>query len=186
MSRVGRNPITVPAGVQVEVNGLNVRVKGPKGTLERTFAAGVAVNLENNQILVTRENDSPSIRALHGTTRALLNNMVTGVNTGFTKVLEVDGVGYRAEMNGSNLVLNLGFSHPVVLEPPAGVTFDADVKTRQIKIIGADREQIGQVAADIRKIRPPEPYKGKGIHYLGEKIRRKAGKSGKGGKGGKK
>lgn len=186
MSRIGRLPIAVPPGVQVEINGLNVKVKGPKGTLERTFAPGVNMNLEADQIVVTRESEAPMVRALHGTTRALVNNMVTGVHTGFTKILEVEGVGYRATMDGKVLVLNVGYSHPVRVEPGAGITFDVDEKTRQIKVMGSDPEIIGQVAADIRKIRPTEPYKGKGIHYLGEKIRRKAGKSGKGGKGGKK
>ena len=186
MSRVGRLPVAVPAGVQVEVSGLSVKVKGPKGTLERTFASGVAVKMENGQVVVTRESDEANIRALHGTTRALINNMVTGVHTGFTKVLEIDGVGYRATMDGKNLVMNLGFSHPVTIEPPSGITFEVEERIRQIKVNGSDPEQIGQVAADIRKIRPPEPYKGKGIHYLGERIRRKAGKAGKGGKGGKK
>lgn len=186
MSRVGRLPVAVPAGVQVEVSGLSVKVKGPKGTLERTFASGVAVKMENGQVVVTRDSDEANVRALHGTTRALINNMVTGVHTGFTKVLEIDGVGYRAAMDGKVLVMNLGFSHPVRVEPPLGISFEVDEKTRQIKVSGSDPEQIGQVAADVRKIRPPEPYKGKGIHYLGERIRRKAGKSGKGGKGAKK
>ncbi|MBI4928110.1 MAG: 50S ribosomal protein L6 [Anaerolineae bacterium] len=186
MSRIGRLPIAVPANVQVDIDGLTVKVKGPKGVMERTFVPGVAVNLEQGQLLVTRVNDEPRNRALHGTTRALLNNMVTGVNTGFTKVLEIDGVGYRASMDGKTLVLNVGYSHPVRIEPEEGISFEVDEKIRQIKVNGSDIEQIGQVAADIRKIRPPEPYKGKGIHYLGEKIRRKAGKAGKGGKGGKK
>ena len=183
MSRVGRLPVTVPAGVSVEIDGLYVKIKGPKGTLDRTFASGVTVSLDSNSVNVTRANDAPSVRALHGTTRALIQNMVTGVSTGFTKVLEIDGVGYRAAMDGKNLVLNLGYSHPVTVEPPDGITFEVDEKIRQIRVKGADPEQIGQVSADIRKIRPPEPYKGKGVHYLGEKIRRKAGKSGKGGKG---
>jgi len=183
MSRVGRLPVTVPAGVSVEIDGLYVKIKGPKGTLERTFASGVAVSYEENNVNVSRANDEATNRALHGTTRALIQNMVTGVSAGFTKVLEIDGVGYRAAMDGKNLVLNLGYSHPVIVEPPAGITFEVDEKVRQIRVKGADREQIGQVSADIRKIRPPEPYKGKGVHYLGEKIRRKAGKSGKGGKG---
>jgi large subunit ribosomal protein L6 len=183
MSRVGRLPVTVPAGVSVEIDGLYVKIKGPKGTLERTFASGVTVSLEENNVNVVRDNDLALNKALHGTTRALIQNMVTGVSTGFTKVLEIDGVGYRAAMDGKNLVLNLGYSHPVIVEPPEGITFEVDEKVRQVKVKGADREQIGQVSADIRKIRPPEPYKGKGVHYLGEKIRRKAGKSGKGGKG---
>jgi large subunit ribosomal protein L6 len=183
MSRVGRLPVTVPAGVSVEIDGLAVKIKGPKGTLARTFAGGVTISQENNQVNVTRASDAPFLRALHGTTRALIQNMVTGVSAGFTKVLEIDGVGYRASMDGKNLVLNLGYSHPVIVEPPDGIAFAVDEKTRQVKVNGSDPEQIGQVSADIRKIRPPEPYKGKGVHYLGEKIRRKAGKSGKGGKG---
>lgn len=183
MSRVGRLPVSVPAGVSVEIDGLYVKIMGPKGSLDRTFASGVTVALDKNEVNVTRANDEPSVRALHGTTRALIQNMVTGVSTGFTKVLEIDGVGYRATMDGKKLVLNLGYSHPVIVEPPDGITFEVDEKTRQIRVKGADPEQIGQIAADIRKVRPPEPYKGKGVHYLGEKIRRKAGKSGKGGKG---
>ncbi len=180
MSRVGRLPITVPSGVQVDVQGLHVRIKGPKGTLERTFAPGVNFQMENGALVVTREAEDATHRALHGTARALVNNMVTGVSAGFTRVLEWDGVGYRAEMNGKNLVLYVGYSHPVVVEPEDGISFDVDAKTRQIKIAGADKEQVGQVAANVRSIRPPEPYHGKGLHYLGEKIRRKAGKSGKG------
>lgn len=180
MSRIGRLPVTVPAGVKITINGSDVAVSGPKGELTRTFTSVVSLEMENGQVVVTRSSDEPRARALHGTTRALLNNMVTGVSTGFTKVLEIDGVGYRAELNGANLVLNLGYSHPVVVEPESGITFEVDAKTRQVKVIGRDKEQVGQVAADIRKIRPPEPYKGKGVHYLGEKIRRKAGKSGKG------
>lgn len=183
MSRVGRLPVMIPAGVSVELEGLSVKIKGPKGTLERTFAPGVSISKEENQVKVVRASDEPALKALHGTTRALIQNMVTGVSAGFTKVLEIDGVGYRASMDGKKLVLNLGFSHPVIVEPPTGISFDVDEKTRQIKVNGSDNEQIGQVSADIRKIRPPEPYKGKGVHYLGEKIRRKAGKSGKGGKG---
>lgn len=180
MSRVGRLPITVPSGVQVEVQGLNVRVKGPKGTMERTFSPGISLQMENGHVVVTRESDEPRLRALHGTTRALLFNMVTGVSTGFMRVLEWDGVGYRAEMNGNDLVLYLGFSHPVVVKPEEGIAFDVDARARQIKVSGFDKEQVGQVSANVRSIRPPEPYHGKGIHYLGEKIRRKAGKSGKG------
>jgi large subunit ribosomal protein L6 len=183
MSRVGRLPVLIPAGVSVELEGLSVKIKGPKGTLARTFANGVTISQEENLIKVVRASDEPAIKALHGTTRALIQNMVTGVSAGFTKVLEIEGVGYRASMDGKNLVLNLGFSHPVIVEPPAGISFEVDEKTRQVKVSGTDTEQIGQVSADIRKIRPPEPYKGKGVHYLGEKIRRKAGKSGKGGKG---
>lgn len=180
MSRVGRLPVTVPSGVQVNINGQDVSIKGPKGSIARTFAPGVAIAMEEGHIIVTRESDIPTLRALHGTTRALINNMVTGVSTGFTTVLEIDGVGYRAEMGGQDLVLYVGYSHPVKVNPPDGITFEVDVKTRQIKVMGYDKEQIGQVAANIRSIRPPEPYHGKGIRYAGEKIRRKAGKSGKG------
>lgn len=179
MSRIGRLPVTVPAGVTVDLKGSHLHVKGPKGEMERTFSPSIQVSFENGQVLVQRSTDQPTHRALHGTTRALINNMITGVSTGFEKVLEIDGVGYRAEMNGANLILYVGYSHPVTIEPPSGISFDVDTKARQIKIRGFDKEEIGQIAADIRKVRPPEPYKGKGIHYLGEKIRRKAGKSGK-------
>lgn len=180
MSRVGKLPVTVPSGVQVDISGQNVHVKGPKGFMQRTFNAGITIELEEDHIVVSRESDAPTLRALHGTTRALIYNMVTGVSTGFTTVLEIDGVGYRAEMSGQNLVLYVGYSHPVTVNPPEGVSFDVDTKTRQVKVMGFDKEQVGQIAANVRSIRPPEPYHGKGIHYLGEKIRRKAGKSGKG------
>jgi len=180
VSRVGRLPVAIPSGVQVEVQGLNVRIKGPKGTMERTFSPGMTIEMEDGNIVVTRETDAPTQRALHGTTRALINNMVTGVSTGFTKTLEIDGVGYRADMSGKNLMLYVGYSHPVEVPPPDGISFEVDTKTRQVKVNGFDKEQVGQVANNIRNVRPPEPYHGKGIHYLGEKIRRKAGKSGKG------
>lgn len=180
MSRIGRMPITVPAGVKVTVDGSRVHVKGPKGELERSFPADVLISLEEGVIHVNRPTDEAYHRALHGMARALVNNMVVGVNTGFEKVLEVNGVGYRAEVDGkSNLVLYVGYSHPVVIEPPTGISFEADAKTRQIKVMGYDKELVGQIAANIRQVRPPEPYKGKGIRYLGEKIRRKAGKAGK-------
>lgn len=185
MSRIGRLPVAVPAGVQVTITGTEVAIKGPKGEMKRAFSPLISIGLENGQVLVTRSSEEAVVRALHGTTRALISNMVTGVSTGFTKVLEIDGVGYRSEMDGTTLVLYVGYSHPIRFEPPQGISFESDAKTRQIRVIGFDREQVGQVAADIRKVRPPEPYKGKGIHYLGEKIRRKAGKAGKG-KGGKK
>ncbi len=180
MSRVGRLPVTIPSGVQVDIQGLNVRVKGPKGQIERTFAQGVTFQMEDGNVVVHRESEAPTMRALHGTARALINNMVTGVSTGFTRALEIEGVGYRADVNGKDLVLNVGYSHPVVMPPPDGITFEVDTKTRQIKVSGFDKELVGQVAANIRSIRPPEPYHGKGIRYAGEKIRRKAGKSGKG------
>lgn len=179
MSRIGRMPIVVPAGVQVDVSGTSVSVKGPKGELKRDFSPLIRIALENGQVVVTRKSDRPAERALHGTTRAVLANMIHGVSAGFERVLEIEGVGYRAEMNGKNLVLYMGYSHPVTVEPPPGITFDVDQKTRQVFVRGYDKEQVGQIAAEIRKVRPPEPYHGKGLHYLGEKIRRKAGKSGK-------
>lgn len=180
MSRIGRMPVVIPAGVQVELNGANLRVKGPKGELKRTFSPLIGISMEDGQIVLTRQSDAPAERALHGTTRAVINNMVKGVSAGFERILEVDGVGYRAEMEGETLVLHVGYSHPVKVPPPTGISFSVDQKTRQVKISGFDVEQVGQVAANIRGVRPPEPYKGKGLHYLGERIRRKAGKSGKG------
>ncbi len=179
MSRIGRLPVTVPAGVDVEVKGSYVRVKGPKGQLEHVFPAVIKISKQDSTLHVERPNDEREVRALHGMTRALIQNMVTGVSTGFEKVLEVNGVGYRAELSGKNLMLYVGYSHPVEVQPPAGISFEADAKSRQIKVKGYDKQSVGQVAADIRKIRPPEPYKGKGIKYLDEKIRRKAGKTGK-------
>jgi len=173
-------PVVVPAGVQVNIKGANVHVKGPKGELKRTFSPLIGIALEDGQIVVTRNSDMPAERALHGTTRAVINNMIQGVSAGFERVLEVDGVGYRAEMDGSTLVLHVGYSHPVRVEPVDGIAFEVDLKVRQIKVLGFDVEVVGQVAANIRKVRPPEPYKGKGLHYAGERIRRKAGKSGKG------
>ena len=180
MSRIGRLPVAVPAGVKVNIQRNELHVTGAKGELKRTFSPAITIEMDGGNIIVTRSSEEPTVRALHGTTRALINNMVTGVSTGFTKVLEVEGVGYRPEMDGKVLVLYVGYSHPVRIEPPLGISFDADTKLRQIKVMGFDREQVGQVSADIRKIRPPEPYKGKGVRYQGEKIRRKAGKSGKG------
>jgi len=164
----------------VDIKGSEVRVKGPKGELVREFSPEIGIKLENNTVLVTRNSDVPAMRALHGTTRALLQNMVTGVSTGFTTELEVDGVGYRVEMDGKKLALYVGYSHPFIIDPPAGVSFEIDSKTRLVKVNGSDNEVVGQLASDIRKIRPPEPYLGKGIRYKGEKIRRKAGKAGKG------
>lgn len=180
MSRVGRMPVEIPGGVQVDIKGSNVHVKGPKGELKRTFSPLIGIKMDGNQITVERKSDAPAERALHGTTRAVIANMVLGVSTGFEVVLEIEGVGYRAEMKGENLVLNVGYSHPVEIEPPAGISFEADSKTRQIKVLGYDKEVVGQVAANVRKVRPPEPYHGKGIRYAGEYIRRKAGKAGKG------
>jgi large subunit ribosomal protein L6 len=172
-------PVTLPKGVEVDVQGASLRVKGPKGELSRTFPAMMQIAVEDNALVVKRPDDTRQNRALHGMTRALINNMVVGVSAGFERILEVNGVGYRAEMKGKVLVLYVGYSHEVPVEPPAGISFETDAKTRQIKIKGFDKEAVGQIAANIRKIRPPEPYQGKGIKYLEEKIRRKAGKTGK-------
>jgi large subunit ribosomal protein L6 len=180
VSRIGRLPVVVPPKVEIDIQGTLIRVTGPKGTLEHTFPADMQVKIEDGHILVQRPSDDSQHRSMHGTTRALIQNMVTGVSTGFIRILEINGVGYRAEVQGKNLVLNVGYSHPVVIEPPAGLSFEVEAKTRQVKVLGADKQQVGQMAADIRKIRPPEPYLGKGIKYLEETIRRKAGKSGKG------
>ncbi len=182
MSRIGRLPVAIPSGVQVDVKGSDVHVKGPKGELKRTFSSLVGIAMENGQVVVTRNSDNAAERALHGTTRAVIANMVRGVSAGFQVVLEVDGVGYRAELQGKDLALFVGYSHPVKVPPPAGISFDVDQKTRQIKVNGFDRELVGQTAAEIRRVRPPEPYHGKGIRYAGERIRRKAGKAGKGAK----
>lgn len=179
VSRIGRMPVVVPQGVDVNIKGSFVRVKGPKGQMEHTFPASMKISMKEGEVIVERPTDEREHRALHGMTRALINNMVNGVSTGFEKVLEINGVGYRAELKGKNLVLNVGYSHPVEIEPPAGITFDYDQRARQIKIQGYDKAEVGQVAANIRKVRPPEPYKGKGIKYLDERIRRKAGKAGK-------
>lgn len=182
MSRIGKMPIPLPKGVTAKIDGSTVTVKGPRGELSRTFPNGVAIAEDNGILNVTRESDQKAHRALHGLSRALLSNMVTGVSTGFTRVLDIQGVGYRAEVQGQNLVLNLGYSHPVEFPPPPGVRFSVDKTQHVVTIEGSDKEVIGEVAAKIRRLRPPEPYKGKGILYAGEKIRRKAGKSGKGGK----
>ena len=182
MSRIGRLPVDIPNGVQVNLDGSNVIVKGPKGEMKRVFSSLIGITLENNQLNFTRNSEEPAERALHGTTRAVLANMIHGVSNGFVVILEVEGVGYRAEMDGKNLALHVGYSHPVKMEPPTGVSFETDAKTRQIKVLGFDKELVGQIAANIRKVRPPEPYHGKGIRYQGEKIRRKAGKAGKGAK----
>jgi large subunit ribosomal protein L6 len=173
-------PIAVPPRVEIKIEGSHIQVKGPKGMMEYDIPVEMTVSLDEGNIRVGRPSDQREHRALHGTTRAIINNMVVGVSTGFERFLEVNGVGYRAEMQNENLVLNVGYSHPVVVKPPEGISFSVDQKTRQIKIMGRDKQQVGQMAADIRRIRPPEPYLGKGIKYLEEKIRRKAGKTGKG------
>jgi large subunit ribosomal protein L6 len=174
--------VAVPNGVQVNVQGSDVHVKGPKGELKRTFSSLVGIELQNGEVVITRKSDNPKERAMHGTTRAVIANMVHGVSSGFEVILAVEGVGYRAEMQGKDLALFVGYSHPVKVEPPTGISFEVDQKTRQIKVLGYDREVVGQTASEIRRVRPPEPYHGKGIRYAGEKIRRKAGKAGKGAK----
>jgi len=179
MSRIGKSPVKVPAGVTVTIDGTDVKVKGPKGELARRFHADMAVERDGDVLVVTRPSDSDQHRALHGLTRALLANMVTGVSEGFEKVLEIEGTGYRAEADGKTLVLEVGFSHPVRVEPPAGISFEVGERGKRVVVRGADREKVGQTAVEIRQVRPPEPYKGKGIRYAGEVVRRKAGKAGK-------
>ena len=179
MSRVGKNPIAVPGGVDVTIADRDVAVKGPKGTLSRTLPGEITVRQEDGTLLVERPNDERQNRALHGLTRSLVANMVTGVTEGFVKELEIVGVGYRANAQGPNRIeLALGFSHPVFVDAPDGVTFEVPQPTR-IRVIGIDKEAVGQVAANIRKIRKPEPYKGKGVRYAGERVLRKAGKAAK-------
>ena len=177
MSRIGKLPVSIPKGVTVAVDGNTVRVKGPKGELTRTIAQGIAVAIENDAIKVSRPSDEPNHKALHGLTRTLIANMVEGVTKGYQKQLEISGVGYKAEVRPFGLQLALGFSHPVQYKAPAGIKLTAPQPT-QIFIDGADKEMVGQVAAELRQLRPPEPYKGKGIKYAGEQIRRKAGKAG--------
>ncbi len=186
MSRIGRKPIPIPQGVEVKINGLTVTVKGPKGELTRTFPEGVTVAVQDGQIVVTRISDDRRHRAFHGLTRALLANMVEGVTKGFEKKLEIEGVGYKAELQGKELVLWVGYSHPVRIQPLPGISFVVDKSGREITVQGIDKELVGEMAARIRRVHPPEPYKGKGIRYAGEQIRRKQGKAGKIGKGGKK
>jgi large subunit ribosomal protein L6 len=178
MSRVGNKPVDLPSGVNVEIDGSAVTVKGTKGELNREFNERIGFDVADGVITVTRPDDTRESRALHGLSRALLANMVTGVSDGFRKELEIQGVGYRASLKGSDVELLVGFSHPVVVEAPEGITFEVPEQTKII-VSGIDKEQVGQVAANIRKVRPPEPYKGKGIRYSGEYVRRKAGKAGK-------
>ena len=178
MSRIGRQPITVPSGVEVTIDAGHVAVKGPKGTLSHVVPEPIVVRQEDGTIVVERPNDERRNRALHGLSRTLVQNMVTGVTDGFAKELEIQGVGYRAALQGKGITLALGFSHPVNVEAPEGITFEVPVPTRVI-VRGIDKEKVGQVAANIRKIRKPEPYKGKGVRYLGEHVQRKAGKAAK-------
>ncbi len=177
MSRVGKLPITVPSGVTITATQSEITVTGGKGTLTQATMPGVKVAQQDQELIVTRDNDEPKIRASHGLMRALLNNMVTGVSQGFTKKLELNGVGYRVALQGTDLKLNVGLSHDVIYKVPAGVT--VAVEQNSIVVSGIDRQQVGQVAAEIRAIKKPEPYKGKGIRYAGERIIRKSGKSGK-------
>ena len=178
MSRIGKAPINIPGGVEVSIAGRTVTVKGPKGTLSRDIPGDIVVRKEDNTLLVERPNDERTNRSLHGLSRTLVNNMVVGVTEGFAKELEIVGVGYRAEAQGQNLRLALGFSHPVIVPAPEGISFEIPAQTRVI-VKGIDKELVGQVAANIRSIRKPEPYKGKGVRYLNERILRKAGKTGK-------
>ncbi len=180
MSRIGRAPIPVPAGVEVEIRGNVVTTKGPRGQLTRTLHPEMLITLADGQILVARPSDSRTHRALHGLTRSLVANMVQGVTTGFLKGMEISGVGYRAQKSGDKLIFTVGYSHPVEVLPPAGITFSVETPTR-LQVGGIDKELVGEVAARLRAIRPPEPYKGKGIRYQGEKIKLKAGKAGKAG-----
>ena len=172
-------PIEIPEGVQVDIKDSHVKVIGPKGELAFGFRNEMSIKLEDGIVTVERPSDAPQMRSLHGLTRSLINNMVLGVTEGFEKTLQVEGVGYRPELEGNDLILHLGFSHLVTVTPPEGIMFEVDTRARLIKVQGIDKELVGRTAADIRKSRPPEPYKGKGIRYLGEYVRRKAGKAGK-------
>lgn len=179
MSRIGKKPIAVPAGVEFSVDECNtVTVKGPKGTLTQTFNPDMSIKVEGGEIIVSRPDDAKEHKALHGLTRTLVSNMVTGVSTGFSKTLEIAGVGYKAAKEGTNLVMSLGYSHQVIIPEHDGVTFDVP-NANTVVVNGADKQKVGQIASEIRGKRPPEPYKGKGIHYAGEYIIRKEGKAGK-------
>ena len=178
MSRIGRLPIPVPAGVSVAIDGRSITVEGPRGTLHRDVHPDMTVTQENGTIVVSRPTEQKTHRELHGLTRTLVANMVTGVSTGYRKGLEITGVGYRAQKIGEKLQLNLGYSHPVEINPPAGISFELENPTR-LAVVGIDKELVGQVAAQVRSTRKPEPYKGKGVRYAGEVVRRKAGKAGK-------
>jgi large subunit ribosomal protein L6 len=178
MSRIGRLPIPVPSTVDVTIDGRQVTVKGPKGTLSRALHPDMTLSQEDGSLLVTRPTEQKTHKQLHGLTRTLVNNMVVGVTDGYRKGLEITGVGYRATLNGNKLTLNLGYSHPIEIDPPAGISFEVESPTR-LAVVGIDKELVGQLAAQVRSTRKPEPYKGKGVRYAGEKIRRKAGKAGK-------
>jgi large subunit ribosomal protein L6 len=178
MSRIGRMPVVVPAGVDVTISGREVSVKGPKGSLQLEIAVPIEVSQSDGVITVTRPSDEGEIRALHGLSRSLIANMVTGVTEGYAKTMEIVGVGYRVQAKGKDLEFALGFSHPVPVSPPEGIAFRVETPTRFV-VEGIDKQQVGEVAANIRKLRKPDPYKGKGVRYQGEQVRRKAGKAGK-------
>lgn len=178
MSRIGEMPVSIPENVQVSIDGTTVTISGPKGEITKVFRSEMSITREDDEVHVARSSDERRVRALHGLTRALIQNMVIGVTEGYSKTLEVHGTGYRAELQGNNLVMNLGFSHPVVIEPPEGIEFEANPRASTIVVKGYDKEVVGRVAADIRAWRPVEPYLGKGIRYQGERVRRKVGKAG--------
>jgi large subunit ribosomal protein L6 len=178
MSRIGRQPVPIPAGVEVSIDGREITVKGPKGTLTRTLHPDMHVSRSDSTIVVERPSEAKYHRQLHGLTRTLVANMITGVTTGYRKSLEITGVGYRAAKVGDKLQLNVGYSHPIEMAPPAGIVFEVENPTR-LSVVGIDKELVGQVAAEVRATRKPEPYKGKGVRYVGEEVRRKAGKAGK-------
>ncbi|MCA9948433.1 MAG: 50S ribosomal protein L6 [Anaerolineales bacterium] len=179
MSRIGKQPISLPKGVSLEMEASTISVKGPKGSLSQTFHPDMTIDLNDGVISIKRPSDSREHRSLHGLTRALLNNMVVGVTDGFTKILRIEGVGYRAQMDGDVLVLNVGYSHPINFEPLENLGYEVEDRGKTIKVSGIDKQEVGEISARIRKTRPPEPYKGKGIQYDGEYVRRKAGKAGK-------
>ncbi|MDX1664271.1 MAG: 50S ribosomal protein L6 [Candidatus Promineifilaceae bacterium] len=179
MSRIGNTPVEVPDKVKVNIDGSNVSVTGPKGTLEQRFNPEMQIALEEGAVVVSRPTDQRHHKALHGLTRSLIDNMVRGVSEGYTRRLQIEGVGYRAETRGNTLVLHVGYSHPVEFEPPQDVSFTVEDRGRTIIVEGTDKQVVGELCAKIRKTRPPEPYKGKGIRYEGERVRRKAGKAGK-------
>jgi large subunit ribosomal protein L6 len=178
VSRIGKSPITVPSGVDVTIAGGTVTVRGPGGTLSRSIPGSISVRQDEGTLVVERPDDERESRSLHGLTRTLVNNMVIGVTDGYRKGLEITGVGYRATLNGRKLTLNLGYSHPIEIDPPEGISFEVENPTR-LAVVGIDKELVGQIAAQVRTTRKPEPYKGKGVRYAGEHIRRKAGKAGK-------
>ena len=177
MSRIGKIPVEIPSGVEVNINGQDVSVKGPKGTLTMSVACPITAKVDGSTVVVSRPDDERESRSLHGLTRTLIANMVEGVTNGYSKVLEIQGTGYRVNQKGAGLEFQLGFSHPVNVEPPEGITFK--VEGNRVTVEGISKEQVGEVASNLRKIRPPEPYKGKGVRYLGENVRRKVGKAGK-------